>query len=111
MLTVPLQPIASQTVNVVLDGQACTINVYEKSTGLYMDLYVNAVLIIGGVICNNLDRIVRDLYFGFNGDFIWEDVQGSTNAPLNPPMDPYYQGIGSRFFLIYLEVADLGGLG
>ena len=99
MLIVPLQPLPSQVVNVTLAGQPTTVNVYEKTTGLYMDVYVNGSLIIGGVICNNADRIVRDAYLGFIGDFIWIDVQGVS--------DPVYTGIGTQYFLVYLEVADL----
>lgn len=99
MLIVPLQPLPSQVVNVTLAGQPTTVNVYEKTTGLYMDVYVNGSLIIGGVICNNADRIVRDAYLGFIGDFVWIDVQGVS--------DPVYTGIGTQYFLAYLEVADL----
>ena len=61
MLIVPLVPVASQSVNVVLAGQPCTINVYAKSTGMFLDLLVNDVLIIAGVVCLDGVRIVRDL--------------------------------------------------
>ena len=46
-----------------------------------------------------MNRIVRDLYLGFVGDFIWFDTQGSS--------DPIYMGLGSRFILVYLAPADL----
>ena len=101
MLTIPLLPQPSQFVNVNLAGQPCTIDVYQKNTGLFLDLLVNGSLIIGGVICNNKDRIVRNSYLGFLGDLIWIDVQGTT--------DPVYAGIGTRFFLEYLTEADLAG--
>lgn len=99
MLIIPTQPLPNQTLQVQLDGQACTINLYQQSYGLYCDLYVNGVLIIGGVICENLNRIVRSLYLGFGGDLIVGDTQGTS--------DPLYWGLGSRWLLAYLEESDL----
>ena len=102
MQLVPLQAIPSQTVTVQLNGQSCTLNVYQKSTGMFMDVLVNDVLIIGGVICENLNRIVRSLYLGFIGDFAFVDTQGS--------LDPYYAGLGIRYFLIYFLATELSPL-
>lgn len=99
MQVVPLEATASQTVNVQLSNQSCTLNVYQKSTGLYMDVLVNDVLIIGGVLCENLNRIVRSLYLGFIGDFSFVDTQGD--------LDPSYQGLGTRFTLLYLLSTDV----
>ena len=96
---VPLQALASQNVEVQLGNQICQINVYQKLFALYVDLYVNDVLIIGGVICQNLNRIVRDLYLGFVGDLCFIDNQGDT--------DPNYLGLGTRYSLLYLTPADL----
>lgn len=102
MQLIPLNAIPNQTVAVQLNGQSCTLNVYQKSTGMFMDVLVNDVLIIGGVICENLNRIVRSLYLGFIGDFSWVDTQG-TNSP-------YYTGIGSRYYLLYLNPNELNPL-
>jgi hypothetical protein len=106
MLIVPLQAVASQTVSVILNQQACTINVYQKTVttntvipSVYLDLYVNGVLIIGGVVCENLNVIVRDAYLGFIGDLAFLDTQGSD--------DPYYTGIGTRWFLAYYFPSEL----
>jgi hypothetical protein len=110
---IPIQPVASQSFSVTLAGQSCQINVYQKTwyeTGpdegeflpqyaVYLDLYVNNALLIGGVICRNMVRIVRDAYFGFIGDLAFYDSQGAD--------DPVASGLGSRFQLIYLEAADL----
>jgi hypothetical protein len=97
--TVPLQATPSQTLTTTLGGQGCQLNVYQKSTGLFMDVIVNNVLIIGGVVCENLNRIVRSAYLGFIGDFVFLDTQGTS--------DPTYTGLGSRYVLIYLTAADL----
>lgn len=99
MLIVPTAAVASQNLQIVLGKQNCQLSIYQKLTGLYMDVYVDQVLIIGGVICQNLNRIVRSLYLGFVGDFVFMDNQGSS--------DPYYTGLGTRYSLAYLELVDL----
>lgn len=99
MLVVPLQSIPNQMVTVTLANQICQVNVYQLETGLFMDLYVGNVLIVAGVICENINRIVRDAYLGFIGDFIFMDTQGTS--------DPIYTGLGERWPLLYLEASDL----
>lgn len=103
MLIIPIQPLPNQLMSVVLAGQNCKINVYQKFTGLFFDLFVNDDLVIGGVICENGNRIVRSKYLGFIGDFIFYDVLGNS--------DPYYTGLGGQYQLLYLEASDLDTLG
>lgn len=98
MLVVPTQPLPNQTLTVNLDGQICQINLYQRY-GLYMDLLVSDLPIVVGVVCENLNRVVRDAYLGFVGDLCFADQQGTT--------DPVYAGLGSRYLLMYLEEADL----
>lgn len=106
MQTVPLQAIPNQTLNVQLGGQACILNVYQLAFGLFMDLYVGNSLIVTGVICENLNRIVRSLYLGFSGDLCFFDTQGGSD-----PQDPIYTGLGARYQLVYLTPSDLDGAG
>ena len=99
MKIIPIIDAYSQTLKVQLASQSCRINLYQKSTGFYFDLYVNDALIIGGVLCENLNRLVRSIYLGFIGDFVFNDTQGV--------LDPSSPGLGTRFILYYLEAADL----
>ncbi len=102
MLIIPLKAVPSQSLTAVLENQICQINLRTTAFGLFMDLYVSNVLIVGGVICQNLNLIVRDAYLGFIGDFTFIDNQGAT--------DPVYTGLGlagSRYSLAYLSPADL----
>ncbi len=99
MQTVPLQPTPSQTLSVTLGGQFCEIAVHQNFYGMIIDVSVDGALIIGGVLAENLNRIVRDVYLGFIGDFVFYDTQGHD--------DPYWDGLGSRFVLLYLSEADL----
>lgn len=98
MLEIPTQPVPNQTLQVQLAGQNCRINIAQKRTGMFLDLYVDEGLIIGGVICENKNRIVRSAYLGFIGDLGFVDTRGSD--------DPYFTGLGSRFVLVYLETTD-----
>jgi hypothetical protein len=100
MLVVPLQAVPNQQLQVQIGGQAVSLNVYQESYGLFMDVTANDIPIITGVICLNLNRIVRDLYLGFLGDFIFADTTGAG-------ADPVYTGFGARFVLLWLAPTDL----
>lgn len=99
MQIIPLLDIPSQTLTITLGGQYCQIVLRTMTTGLYCDLYIGTTLIIGGVICENLNRIVRNRYLGFIGDILFLDQQGTD--------DPSSPGMGTRFILVYLEASDL----
>lgn len=135
MQLVPIQPVPSQTFNITLNNQACTINLYQKDvaawdpplitelgqplldsigrtitqgiepnalpSAVYIDLYLNGTLILGGIICLNANVIVRNTYFGFIGDLAFYDLQGQT--------DPVYTGFGTRYVLVYLAPGDIIG--
>lgn len=97
-LLIPLTAVPNQSVQVTLNGQTCRVAVYQKDTGLYIDLYVGTALIIAGVICQHANRIVRDSYLGFTGDLAFIDTQGVS--------DPDYTGIGTRYVLVYLAPGE-----
>jgi hypothetical protein len=99
MQLVPLQSVPSQTLNIALGGQSVTLNIYQKSFGLFVDVLVNNAIVIAGVLCENANRIVRSAYLGFAGDFIFIDTQGSS--------DPISTGLGSQYQLAYLSTTDL----
>lgn len=99
MQLIPLQAVPNQTVSCQLAGQQCLIKVYARRYGLFVDLYLNGSLLIGGVIAENLNRIVRSTYLGFQGDLIFADSQGAS--------DPVWTGLGSQYELLYLSAADL----
>lgn len=99
MLIIPLQSVPSQVVGVTLNGQNVRVAVYQLATGLFCDVYLGDALLIGGVIAQNINRIVRDLYLGFIGDLLFVDTQGSD--------DPDYSGLGARWVLCYLTPEEI----
>lgn len=131
LVVVPLQATASQTLNVTLGGQACTINVYTKSmyvpvdptgriptdppqtmpiTPVFLDLFVDNQQVIAGVLCENENYIVRNTYLGFIGDLFFTDTQNtavaaSNGAVISTGLDPQASGLGSRWQLVYNQNA------
>ncbi|MBR8479455.1 phage baseplate plug family protein [Burkholderia cenocepacia] len=99
MLTLPITARPAQNFSVLLAGQNCQISVYQKTTGLYLDLAVNNVAVKGGIICRDRVRLIRYAYLGFIGDLTFFDTQGVE--------DPQYAGLGARWQLVYLEAGDL----
>lgn len=96
---VPLQPVPNQTEQIILNGQNCQIEVFQTNDALFLNLYVNDNPVIEGVICENLNLIVRNLYLGFEGDLAFSDMQGTS--------DPNYTGLGSRYQLIYYSSSEV----
>lgn len=92
-LEIPLVPVPSQQLAVRLGDQSCTIKAYQKAYGFFLDLYVGDALIIGGVQCHNNALIVITGYLGFVGDLFFTDTAGTD--------DPSYEGLGSRWLLIW----------
>lgn len=95
MKIIPVSPVPSQTLDVVLAGQNCQIAIYQKTTGLYVDVAVNDAPIVTGAIARDRVRLVRHIYLQFQGDLIIVDTRGSS--------DPESSGLGTRFLLVYLE--------
>ena len=98
MQTVPLQPVPSQSTKVVLGGQNCQILVYQKPQGVFMDINADGVDIVVGVIARDAVPLVCREYAGFIGNLLFIDTRGSS--------DPSYNGLGSRFNLVYLTAEE-----
>ena len=103
MQILPLQALPNQTLTILLAKQLVKLSIYTMVDGnMYMDVFVNHVAIITGVICQNQNRIVRDAYLGFIGDLAFNDTLGSD--------DPVYSGLGTRYQLFYLSASDVAAL-
>lgn len=99
MLIVPTIAVPSQTLTALINNQNTGLNIYQKGAYLFMDVLLNNTQVIGGVICQNLNVIIRNAYLGYIGDFAWIDTQGSD--------DPQYTGLNSRWFLGYFLPSEL----
>ena len=92
---IPLSSKPSQTVTVVIGDQRLRLNVYAKRDGLFVDVYLNDALVLGGVVARNMVKIVRSAYLGVVGDFFFYDTQGDA--------DPAPDGLGGRFVFLYTD--------
>lgn len=90
---VPTLVTAAQSLTTQLGGQAVTLDITQRDEGLFTDVYVNDALIIGGVLVQNDNAIVRSAYLGFAGDLYFHDTQGGLS-------DPSYSDLG-RLALLY----------
>lgn len=113
MQVVPLEALPSQTLQIVLGGQNCALSVYTldgydftdptlntTNENIYLDFSYGGVDVTETQICLNQKRLlINRQYLGFVGDFMFVDTQGTN--------DPQYQGLGSRYVLLYLSAADL----
>ena len=98
MQIVPTQPVPYQIIIVQLNGQNCQINVRQLFYGIFVDLLVNNVLLIGGVLAQDRNILVISPYLGFIGDLMFIDNEGTQ--------DPYYTGLGARYSLAYLAPGE-----
>lgn len=104
MMQVPLTALPAQTLGIILANQNCGIALSTLPTGLYFDLTLDSTPIVTKMICRNGARLLLDRqYLGFVGDFIFVDTQAGNGIG----QDPIYAGLGTRYQLLYLEVADL----
>jgi hypothetical protein len=112
MQIIQTSPVANQIVNTVLNNQATQLNIYQlddgTNYGLYMDVLLNNVQIIGGVQCLNRNLIIVNEYLGYSGDFMWVDMN-STALIYNMLVgsDPIYTGLGTQYLLWYLTPQNL----
>jgi hypothetical protein len=97
VVTVPLRAIPSQSVNVILAGQPCIIDLRDIGGRQYLSLSLNGTVICRNVLVVNRSAIVRAAYTGFIGDLASVDTQGDEA--------PDYTGWGTRWFLAFNDAA------
>ncbi len=92
-LQIPLRPLPSQELSVVLNNQNCVISVYTRGSHLYFDLLKDDENIVNGIICLNQNKLIPYQYMKVDGQLFFIDSQGTE--------DPTFEGLGTRFILLY----------
>lgn len=100
MLVVPLTPVPSQKLKVVLANQDCEISVLMRGTHLYLDLTVDGVVIQRGAILIDSVSAIQIPTRNFSGTLAILDTQGDDA--------PQYDGLGSRWQLCYWNEGEEG---
>jgi hypothetical protein len=98
MQEIPVRPVPSQTLQVVLDRQNVQILIYQKPQGLFVDTNVNGEDVATGIIAREAVPLISKTYSGFQGGLYFIDSQAAD--------DPNYSGLGSRWRLIYLTADE-----
>lgn len=103
MQIISLSAEKSQQFTTVLDGISSKIQLTQRTTGLYIDLWVGDKAVCLGTLCLNANFIVRYDYLransGFSGDLFFIDTQGSDS--------PEWSELGSRYLLYYVTDDEL----
>lgn len=103
---------ASQTLSINLGGQPCQIALQTLGLGtdahLYFSLSVAGAAVVTARVCRNLQLLLASSrYYGFQGDFMFVDNQAIVGQELQTGVDPFWQGLGTRFELLYLTAAEM----
>lgn len=106
-MIIPVERLPAQDLSVIVGGQVVDIRLMQKvappfmiSQALYANVKLFGVDIVKGVICQNGNRLIRDQYFGFQGDLGFYDTTGQKR-------DPYWTGLGTDFQLVWLEPSEI----
>lgn len=99
MQTITLQPIKAQRVSASLGGQDCQIRLVQRTSGLFIDVALNGIWIVQGVMCLNCNKLVRYEHLGLQGELFFADTVGDS--------DPVYDELGSRFQLFYATKEEM----
>ncbi|MGO4743971.1 phage baseplate plug family protein [Serratia quinivorans] len=99
MQTITLQPIKAQQVGITLGGQDCQIRLVQRTTGLFIDVALNGLWIVQGVICLNCNKLVRYEHLGLQGELFFADTIGDA--------DPVFDELGTRFQLLYATKEEM----
>lgn len=94
MQVIPLSPDPNQTLKAQIGGNNCQLNIYQLSTGLFCDVYMNGNALVTGRICRDRVTLLYP-YMGFPGNLMFVDQQAKD--------DPTYDGLGSRYQLMYIS--------
>jgi hypothetical protein len=99
-LQIPLSPLPAQRVSVVLASQNVQLNVFQKADCMYVDVAIDGTPIVTTKAARNRSRLLlATTYRGFVGDLVFVDTIGDDQ--------PYYTGLGLRWFLLYLTAAEI----
>lgn len=91
--TIPLRPVAAQSVSVLLAGQPVTIELRQIGGRQYLSARWGSIPLCDTVLLVNRSAILRAGHTGFIGDLAVIDTQGDDA--------PEYSGWGSRWQLVF----------
>jgi hypothetical protein len=95
---IPLIAQVAQSIKIVLDEQACEIQIRERLGNLYMSMVVDGVESWNNYVCYNQQNIKPFTYMPFRGGLYFVDIEGDT--------DPVSSGLNTRYFLVFFSEGE-----
>lgn len=106
MLEIPLMAYVNQGLLVVLGEQECSVAIYQRGTGMYLDLYNGGETVCQGAICQPGMGIVQVATSAFSGQLYLLD----TLSRGNEQQDPKWEGLGTRWRLYWLDAEEVDAI-
>lgn len=97
MYNIPLMAVPNQRLQTKIDGKLYSLTLSQRTTGMFIDIYVDGVAAALGVVCIDRAPITA---LGFDGAFVFLD---NTNSSINPS----YTLLNDSVFLYYLSADEL----
>lgn len=98
MLELPLEATVNQEFLVTLDDQNCTIALYQRGPGMYLDLRVGGVTVCQGAICRPGMGIIQVATGAWQGQLYMLDERSQPDRQ----QAPQWRGLGARWRLYWL---------
>lgn len=99
VIEVPLSPTPGQRLQIVLDDQNVTLTLRQKGARMYIDLDVGVTRVMRGAICCDRTNVKQYKTMPFRGGLFFVDTEGREA--------PQFEGLGTRWFLMYLSEDEL----
>lgn len=94
IVEIPLSKSASQSMQITLNGQNCSLFLTQRDGRMYCALSVSNVSIWKSVLCHDRTPIRQFRVQKFVGNLVFVDRDGSS--------DPVHTGFGERYRLYYI---------
>ena len=103
MLELPLEATVNQEFLVTLGEQDCTIALYQRGAGMYLDLSSGGAAICRGAICQPGVGIIQQATAAFKGQLVLMDER----SQLGGQQQPQWDGLGSRWKLYWFTPEEV----
>ena len=96
MLNIPLMQVPSQRLQTQIDGITYALVLTQRTTGMFIDSYVDGVAACLGVVCIDRAPITA---LGYDGAFVFIDNSGNS-------VNPEWSLLNDSVFLYYVTAAE-----
>ena len=92
---IPIDQLPNQSFEIELNDKRCRFEFITRGFSLYMNLSIDDVEKVNGIICLNNENLILYPEIGLEGKVYFTDTQGN--------LDPLFYGLNDRWLLVYEE--------